>query len=43
MHWLTLAVFIFVMLLVDLMFGDDSQFNFDPDYHNWRRKTDALY
>jgi hypothetical protein len=39
LQWLT-AISIFVFLLVfDLAFTNDSQFIFDPDADNWRRKV----
>jgi hypothetical protein len=39
LQWLT-AISIFVFLLIfDLAFTNDSQFIFDPDADNWRRKV----
>jgi hypothetical protein len=42
-QWIVAIVFVFMGLLVDLMFGDDSQFIFDPNHDNWRRITDPKY
>ena len=42
LQWLT-AISIFVFLLVfDLAFTNDSQFIFDPDADNWRRKVVSI-
>jgi hypothetical protein len=39
LQWLT-AIFIFVFLFIfDMAFTNDSQFIFDPDADNWRRKV----
>ena len=38
-----LFFFLGIMLLVDLMFLDDSAFVFDPDPVNWRRRTERSY
>lgn len=39
LQWLTvLTIFVF-MLFFDLVFTNDSNFIFDPDAENWRRKT----
>lgn len=39
LQWLTVAVFTVFVLVFDLSFTNDSQFIFDPDAENWRRKT----
>jgi hypothetical protein len=39
LQWLTVvSVFVF-MLFFDMAFTNDSNFIFDPDAENWRRKT----
>jgi hypothetical protein len=39
LQWLTvLTIFAFVFVF-DLAFTNDSQFIFDPDAENWKRKT----
>lgn len=40
-QWTTLTVVLFFTLTFDLSFTDDSNFLFDPDADNWRRKTEA--
>ena len=42
-QWTTGVIFLGIMLLVDLMFLDDSAFVFDPDPVNWRRRTERSY
>ena len=42
-QWSTLTFFVLMGMLVDFMFGDDSQFIFDPNHDNWRRVTDPKY
>ena len=42
-QWTTVVIFLGIMLLVDLMFLDDSAFVFDPDPVNWRRRTERSY
>ena len=42
-QWTTVVIFLGLMLLVDLMFLDDSAFVFDPDPVNWRRRTERSY
>lgn len=39
-QWLVAVIFVGVMLLVDLIFLDDSSFIFDPDPDNWRRRVE---
>jgi len=41
MQWATLVVMLFFSFVFDLAFTDDSNFLFDPDADNWRRKTEA--
>ena len=41
LQWTTVAVIIFFTLTFDLSFTNDSNFLFDPDADNWRRKTEA--
>jgi hypothetical protein len=39
LQWLTvISIFVFLFIF-DLMFTNDSQFIFDPDADNWRRKV----
>ena len=42
-QWTTVVIFLGIMLLVDLMFLDDSAFVFDPDPVNWRHRTERSY
>lgn len=42
-QWTVVVIFLGLMLLVDLMFLDDSAFVFDPDPANWRRRTERSY
>jgi hypothetical protein len=39
LQWLTIVTISAFMLVFDLSFTNDSQFIFDPDAENWRRKT----
>lgn len=39
LQWLTLVFISVFMFVFDLAFTNDSQFIFDPDAENWRRKT----
>jgi hypothetical protein len=41
MQWGTVVVILFFTFVFDLAFTDDSNFLFDPDADNWRRKTEA--
>jgi hypothetical protein len=41
LQWTTLVVVLFFTLSFDMSFTDDSNFLFDPDADNWRRKTEA--
>mmetsp|Transcript_13356 Transcript_13356/g.24724 ORF Transcript_13356/g.24724 Transcript_13356/m.24724 type:complete len:80 (-) Transcript_13356:58-297(-) len=36
--FVTLASLFFVILIVDFMFADEKQFNYNPDYSNWERQ-----
>jgi len=38
---LTVVVFLIATLSFDLIFSNDSNFLFDPDADNWRRKTEG--
>lgn len=40
--WLTAVSFVAFVWIFDMLFGNDSQFIFDPDADNWRRKTVRL-
>jgi hypothetical protein len=40
MQWTTIAVILLFTLSFDIGFTDDSNFLFDPDADNWRRKTE---
>ena len=39
LQWLTALTLLSFMFSFDLIFSNDSQFIFDPDAENWRRKT----
>jgi hypothetical protein len=39
LQWLTVITLMAFMLVFDLAFTNESQFLFDPDADNWRRKT----
>ena len=39
LQWLTVVTLAAFTLVFDLAFTNDSQFIFDPDAENWRRKT----
>ena len=39
-QWTVVVIFLGIMLLVDLMFTDESAFVFDPDPDNWRRRVE---
>ena len=39
LQWLSIVSILAFMLIFDLSFTDDSNFMFDPDAENWRRKT----
>jgi hypothetical protein len=39
LQWLTVLTIFVYLLFFDLAFTNDSQFIFDPDAENWRRKT----
>ena len=39
LQWLTAVTLLAFMFIFDLLFSNDSQFVFDPDAENWRRKT----
>jgi hypothetical protein len=41
LQWLMLLVMLSFTLVFDLAFMNESQFIFDPDAENWRRKTEA--
>lgn len=41
MQYTTLVTFLFFGLVFDMTFTNDSNFIFDPDADNWRRKTEA--
>ena len=41
MQWATVVIVLFFTFVFDLAFTDDSNFLFDPDADNWRRKTEA--
>ncbi|KAJ0393647.1 hypothetical protein P43SY_007274 [Pythium insidiosum] len=43
MPWATLVIFLSMFLVADLLFLDDSQFQYNPDYKNWIRATDPKY
>ncbi|KAJ8609417.1 hypothetical protein CTAYLR_009094 [Chrysophaeum taylorii] len=40
-QWTTATIMVFFFLLFDLIFLDESQFIFDPDPDNWRRRVEA--
>ena len=42
-QWTTVVIFLGIMLLVDLMFVDDSAFVFDPDPVKLRRRRERSY
>jgi hypothetical protein len=39
LQWLTVITMFAFVLVFDMAFTNDSQFIFDPDAENWRRKT----
>ena len=39
-QWTVVVIFLGIMLLVDLIFTDESAFVFDPDPDNWRRRVE---
>ena len=39
LQWLTVVSFLVFTLVFDMAFTNQSQFIFDPDAENWRRKT----
>jgi hypothetical protein len=39
LQWLTVLTIFVYLLFFDMAFTNDSQFIFDPDAENWRRKT----
>eukprot|EP00538_Stauroneis_constricta_P005909 CAMPEP_0119572062 /NCGR_PEP_ID=MMETSP1352-20130426/44423_1 /TAXON_ID=265584 /ORGANISM="Stauroneis constricta, Strain CCMP1120" /LENGTH=76 /DNA_ID=CAMNT_0007621745 /DNA_START=998 /DNA_END=1228 /DNA_ORIENTATION=+ len=41
LQWLTFLSIMFFSFIFDVSFTDDSQFIFDPDAENWRRKVEA--
>ena len=41
LQYTTLSIFLFFTLTFDLSFSGESNFLFDPDADNWRRKTEA--
>eukprot|EP00631_Chrysoreinhardia_giraudii_P005387 CAMPEP_0197421628 /NCGR_PEP_ID=MMETSP1170-20131217/9899_1 /TAXON_ID=54406 /ORGANISM="Sarcinochrysis sp, Strain CCMP770" /LENGTH=71 /DNA_ID=CAMNT_0042948893 /DNA_START=47 /DNA_END=262 /DNA_ORIENTATION=+ len=41
-QWTTGAIFVGFFLLFDLIFLDESQFIFDPDPDNWRRRVEKV-
>ena len=41
MQFASIAIMFVFGLLFDVTFTDDSNFIFDPDADNWRRKTEA--
>ncbi|KAE8903681.1 hypothetical protein PF005_g15117 [Phytophthora fragariae] len=43
MPWATLVIFLVMLLMTDLLFLNESDFKFDPDYKNWARAVDPKY
>eukprot|EP00543_Licmophora_paradoxa_P000959 CAMPEP_0202443076 /NCGR_PEP_ID=MMETSP1360-20130828/2433_1 /ASSEMBLY_ACC=CAM_ASM_000848 /TAXON_ID=515479 /ORGANISM="Licmophora paradoxa, Strain CCMP2313" /LENGTH=79 /DNA_ID=CAMNT_0049058661 /DNA_START=142 /DNA_END=381 /DNA_ORIENTATION=- len=41
LQWTTVVSMLFFLYVFDLSFTDESNFVFDPDADNWRRKTEA--
>ncbi|ETV95990.1 hypothetical protein H310_10645 [Aphanomyces invadans] len=41
--WATVVIFLTMILITDLLFLDDNQFKYDPNYKNWSRQTDPKY
>jgi hypothetical protein len=39
LQWLSVLTIAAFMFIFDVAFSNDSQFIFDPDAENWRRKT----
>ena len=39
LQWLTAIVLLFFVFAFDVLFANESQFIYDPDAENWRRKT----
>ena len=39
--WAGVLTILFAVIVVDYLFLDDSQFDFDPNYKNWARRQDA--
>ena len=42
LQWTTIVIFLSFALVFDKAFTNSSNFMFDPDADNWRRKTEAL-
>ena len=43
LHWATLLIFFGILLLADVMFLNESDFDFDPFYASWSKKTAPEY
>lgn len=43
LQWLTVVVFSTFLLVFDWVFTNESNFLFDPDAENWRRKTVSVF
>ena len=41
--WLVPTITIGVFYLTDIMFLTGKQFEYDPDYDNWKRKNEPTY
>ena len=39
--WAGVLAILFAIIVVDYLFLDESQFDFDPNYKNWARRQDA--
>lgn len=42
-HWLTLAIFILMLYVTDLLFLNRGDMDFDPFYASYAKKTDPAY
>ena len=42
-YWATITTFVAMLYIVDWLFMDTSQFEFDPFYASWAKKNDPKY
>jgi hypothetical protein len=41
--WTVLAIFAGLLLIIDLLFLDESAFLFEPDFDAWQAKSNSPY